>query len=84
MSCILPCLEDCGCPPLYVLATYASASVLGGIIFYVALTKVYDFDELLPECQRASVRDSLQKRAQVLFVAMLAMAVGLCALRSIL
>ena len=83
MNCLGPCLRDCECPPLYIISTYASATVLAGIIFYVALIHFYDFDELLPECQRKNVRDSLQKRAYVLFVAMLVVASTLSILRSI-
>ena len=74
----------CRCPPLYTISTYASASVLSGLIFYMLLVYFYDFDELLPECQKNNVRDSLRKRAYVFMMAIIISAITLSILRLVL
>ena len=74
----------CRCPPLYIIATYASASVLGSLVFYMLLVQFYDFDDLLPECQKINVRDSLRKRTYVVLVTIIIFAMILFIFRSLL
>lgn len=74
----------CRCPSLYIIATYASASVLGGLVCYMVLVQFYDFDDYLPECQKINVRDSLRKRTHVVLVAVVIFAMTLSIFRSVL
>lgn len=76
------CFRSCGCPPLYIAATYVTASIIGGIMLYLVLINVYDFDESLPECQRFHLHHSIKRRAYALLIAIATTGVALVSLRA--